>query len=89
MERVIREFMLPVLRETYADLLDAVQKNAADLLVSQILILRRPPRRGENRCTLDIDRVTAGSIHVRREAVYRISGLDRIYRMILKSLKSV
>lgn len=42
MERVIREFMLPVLKETYADLLEAVQKNAADLLISQILIFAAP-----------------------------------------------
>ncbi len=42
-ERVIREFMLPVLRETYDDLLAAVQKNGnADLLISQILIFAAP-----------------------------------------------
>jgi rhamnosyltransferase subunit B len=43
MERVIREFMLPVLRETYDDLLAAVQKSGgADLLISQILIFAAP-----------------------------------------------
>ena len=43
MERVIREFMLPVLRETYDDLLAAVQTGGgADLLVSQILIFAAP-----------------------------------------------
>lgn len=42
-ERVIREFMLPVLRETYDDLLAAVQKDGgADLLISQILIFAAP-----------------------------------------------
>ena len=43
MERIIREFMLPALRETYDDLLTAVQKDGgADLLVSQILIFAAP-----------------------------------------------
>lgn len=42
-ERVIREFMLPVLRETYDDLLAVVQKDGgADLLISQILIFAAP-----------------------------------------------
>lgn len=42
-ERVIREFMLPVLRETYDDLLACVQaKGGADLLISQILIFAAP-----------------------------------------------
>ena len=42
-ERVIREFMLPVLRETYDDLLAAVQAGGgADLLISQILIFAAP-----------------------------------------------
>ena len=42
-ERVIREFMLPRLRETYEDLLAAVDADAgADLLVSQILIFAAP-----------------------------------------------
>jgi rhamnosyltransferase subunit B len=43
MERVIREYMLPVLRETYDDLLTIVQKDGgADLLISQILIFAAP-----------------------------------------------
>lgn len=43
MERVIREFMLPVLREMYDDLMIVVQKDGgADLLVSQILIFAAP-----------------------------------------------
>ncbi|HKP37748.1 MAG TPA: glycosyltransferase [Pyrinomonadaceae bacterium] len=43
MERIIREFMLPALRDTYDDLLSAVQKDGgADLLVSQILIFAAP-----------------------------------------------
>jgi rhamnosyltransferase subunit B len=43
MERVIREFMLPVLRTTYDDLLKVVQKDGgADLLISQILIFAAP-----------------------------------------------
>ncbi|MCA1622338.1 MAG: glycosyltransferase [Acidobacteria bacterium] len=42
-ERAIREFMLPVLRTTYDDLLAAVQKDGgADLLISQILIFAAP-----------------------------------------------
>lgn len=43
LERVIREFMLPYLRETYDDLLAVVQRNGGvDLLVSQILIFAAP-----------------------------------------------
>src|SRR6266487_3885409 len=43
LERVIREFMLPVLRESYDDLLAVVQKDGgADLLISQILIFAAP-----------------------------------------------
>ena len=43
LERVIREFMLPVLRATYDDLLAVVQKDGgADLLISQILIFAAP-----------------------------------------------
>jgi len=43
MERVIREFMLPVLREMYDDLMVVVQKDGgADLLISQILIFAAP-----------------------------------------------
>lgn len=43
MERVIREFMLPVLRMTYDDLLAVVQKDrGADLLISQLLIFAAP-----------------------------------------------
>lgn len=43
MERCIRDFMLPVLRQTYDDLLAAVQTGGgADLLVSQILIFAAP-----------------------------------------------
>jgi UDP:flavonoid glycosyltransferase YjiC (YdhE family) len=43
LERVIREYMLPVLRETYTDLLTVVQKDGgADLIVSQILIFAAP-----------------------------------------------
>lgn len=42
-ERVIREFMLPRLRETYADLVAAVSADGgADLLVSQILVFAAP-----------------------------------------------
>lgn len=42
-ERVIREFMLPRLRDTYEDLLAAVGADGgADLLVSQILIFAAP-----------------------------------------------
>jgi len=42
-ERIIREFILPRLRETYDDLLAAVEAEAgADLLVSQILIFAAP-----------------------------------------------
>jgi MGT family glycosyltransferase len=43
MERAIREYMLPVLHETYADLLAATEKGGgADLIVSQILIFAAP-----------------------------------------------
>lgn len=43
LERVIREFMLPVLRTTYDDLLSVVQMDGgADLLISQILIFAAP-----------------------------------------------
>lgn len=43
MERCIRDFMLPALRETYDDLLAIVEKDGgADLLVSQILIFAAP-----------------------------------------------
>ncbi len=43
LERVIREFMLPVLRESYDDLLAVVQKDGgADLIISQILIFAAP-----------------------------------------------
>ncbi|MDQ3061713.1 MAG: glycosyltransferase, partial [Acidobacteriota bacterium] len=43
MERVIREFMLPVLREMYDDLMVVVQRDGgADLLVSQVLIFAAP-----------------------------------------------
>lgn len=43
MERIIREHMLPVLRETYDDLLTVIEKDSgADLLVSQILIFAAP-----------------------------------------------
>ena len=43
LERVIREFMLPVLRTTYDDLLAVVQKDGgADLLISQMLIFAAP-----------------------------------------------
>jgi UDP:flavonoid glycosyltransferase YjiC (YdhE family) len=43
LERVIREFMLPVLRATYDDLLAVVQKDGgADLLISQLLIFAAP-----------------------------------------------
>jgi rhamnosyltransferase subunit B len=39
LERVIREFMLPALRQSYDDLLSAVEKDGgADLIVSQILV---------------------------------------------------
>ena len=42
-ERAIREFVLPVLRETYDDLLAAAQTgDGADLLISQILIFAAP-----------------------------------------------
>lgn len=42
-ERAIREFMLPVLRETYEDLLAAVQRGGgADLFISQIIIFAAP-----------------------------------------------
>lgn len=43
LERVIREFMLPVLRTTYDDLLAAVQMDGgADLIISQMLIFAAP-----------------------------------------------
>jgi rhamnosyltransferase subunit B len=43
LERVIREFMLPILRTTYDDLLTVVQKDGgADLIISQILIFAAP-----------------------------------------------
>lgn len=43
LERIIREFMLPRLRETYDDLLALVQADGgADLLVSQILTFAAP-----------------------------------------------
>jgi rhamnosyltransferase subunit B len=43
LERVIREFMLPVLRTTYNDLLAVVQMDGgADLIISQILIFAAP-----------------------------------------------
>jgi rhamnosyltransferase subunit B len=43
LERVIREFMLPVLRATYDDLLAVVEKDGgADLIISQILIFAAP-----------------------------------------------
>jgi len=43
LERVIREFMMPVLHESYDDLLAVVQKDGgADLIVSQILIFAAP-----------------------------------------------
>lgn len=43
LERVIREYMFPVLRESYDDLLAAVQGNGgADLLISQILMFAAP-----------------------------------------------
>jgi UDP:flavonoid glycosyltransferase YjiC (YdhE family) len=43
LERVIREFMLPVLRTTYDDLLAVVQMDGgADLIISQILIFAAP-----------------------------------------------
>jgi UDP:flavonoid glycosyltransferase YjiC (YdhE family) len=43
MERCIRDFMLPVIRETYDDLMGAVQTGGgADLLISQILIFAAP-----------------------------------------------
>ena len=42
-ERVVREFMLPILRTTYDDLLTVVRKDGgADLLISQILIFAAP-----------------------------------------------
>lgn len=43
MERVIRELVLPVLRETYDDLIEVVEKDGgADLLISQILVFAAP-----------------------------------------------
>lgn len=43
LERVIREFILPVLRSTYDGLLEVLQKDGgADLLVSQLLIFAAP-----------------------------------------------
>jgi len=43
LERVIREFMLPLLRTTYDDLLAVVQMDGgADLIISQILIFAAP-----------------------------------------------
>src|SRR5437879_155643 len=43
LERVIREFMLPVLRESHDDLLAVVQRGGgADLIISQILIFAAP-----------------------------------------------
>lgn len=43
MERAIREYMLPVLRETYEDLLAATETGGgADLIISQILIFAAP-----------------------------------------------
>ena len=43
LERVIREFMLPVLRESHDDLLAVVQRDGgADLIISQILIFAAP-----------------------------------------------
>ena len=43
LERIIREFILPSLRDSYADLSAAVQKDGgADLLVSQLLIFAAP-----------------------------------------------
>src|SRR6185503_20322169 len=43
LERVIREFILPVLRSTYDGLLKVVQKDGgADLLISQLLIFAAP-----------------------------------------------
>ena len=43
LERVIREYIMPVLRETYDDLLEAVQKDGGtDLIISQILIFAAP-----------------------------------------------
>ncbi len=43
LERVICEFMLPMLRTTYDDLLTVVQKDGgADLIISQILIFAAP-----------------------------------------------
>src|SRR5262245_62980694 len=43
LERVIREFIMPSLRDSYEDLRAAIQKDGgADLLVSQILIFAAP-----------------------------------------------
>lgn len=43
LERVIREFLLPVLRTTYDDLLAVVQMDGgADLIISQLLIFAAP-----------------------------------------------
>jgi rhamnosyltransferase subunit B len=43
LERIIRELMLPALRETYDDLLEIVEKHGgADLLVSQLLVFAAP-----------------------------------------------
>ena len=42
LERVIRELMMPVIRETYEDLIAVVQQHKADLLISQILIFAAP-----------------------------------------------
>lgn len=43
LERVIREYMFPVLRESYDDLMAAVQgSGGADLLISQILMFAAP-----------------------------------------------
>ncbi len=43
LERIIREFILPALRDSYEDLKAAVQKDGgADLLVSQLLIFAAP-----------------------------------------------
>lgn len=42
LERVIREWMMPAIHETYEDLIDVIQQHKADLLVSQILIFPAP-----------------------------------------------
>ena len=43
LERIIREFILPSLRDSYADLSAAVQRDGgADLLISQLLIFAAP-----------------------------------------------